>query len=212
MTSTSWTTSSPARLRAAAALALAAALGATPPAGTNEAQAVIRATIDAVLGVLRDGALSDGDKLDRIETIVEGRFDFQRMAKLVLGRNRRKLSAEQQAEFADEFRRHLSLTYGRRINRFSDETVELRGHVEHANGDVTIQTVIVGGEADGATIAYRMRERDGSWYAIDLIIEDVSLIANFRSQIQEIVTSKGPGELIRVLREKNERAAQEPPG
>jgi ABC-type transporter MlaC component len=37
---------------------------------------------------------------------------------------------------------------------------------------------------------------------IDVIIEGVSLISNFRAQIQEIVSSKGVDHLIETLRAK----------
>ena len=56
-------------------------------------------------------------------------------------------------------------------------------------------------------VAYRMRNNDGKWRAIDVIVEGVSMIANFRSQIQEIVSSKGADQLIVTLREKNSRDA-----
>jgi phospholipid transport system substrate-binding protein len=52
---------------------------------------------------------------------------------------------------------------------------------------------------------YRMRDRDGEWYAIDVVIEGVSMIANFRSQVQEIVSQRGADGLIEALREKNDR-------
>jgi phospholipid transport system substrate-binding protein len=54
-----------------------------------------------------------------------------------------------------------------------------------------------------------MRARDDSWYVIDVIIEGVSLISNFRSQVQEIVSANGPSRLIEILREKNEKEAQQ---
>ena len=48
-----------------------------------------------------------------------------------------------------------------------------------------------------------MRKRDGKWYAIDVVVEGVSLISNFRSQVQEILNNKGADRLIETLREKN---------
>jgi phospholipid transport system substrate-binding protein len=62
---------------------------------------------------------------------------------------------------------------------------------------------VVGGAADGARLDYRMRARDGEWKVIDVVIERISLISNFRSQIQEVVSSEGPERVIEILREKN---------
>ena len=51
---------------------------------------------------------------------------------------------------------------------------------------------------------YRLRKRDAAWHAIDVITESVSLISNFRTQTQEIISKAGPQGLIERLREKND--------
>ena len=199
-------TSSGAALLVAALLA-AGVLAAEPSAaaGASDAQATIERVVSRALAVLRDRALSETEKQQRIEVIATERFDFERISKLVLARNWKKLNPEQRTAFTDEFRRHLSLTYGRRLGSFSDEDVQVGGVLDHSNGDVTVKTRIVGGEANGVTMNYRMRDRDGEWYAIDVVIEGVSMIANFRSQVQEIVSQRGADGLIEALREKNDR-------
>ena len=179
----------------------------------SSAKLAVREVVDRALEVLRDESLSQAQRRQKIQHIASERFDFKRISKLVLARNWKKLSPEQRDEFLVEFKQHLSLTYGRRLARFSNETVDVGDVVEHSNGDVTVKSKIVGGEANGVRLDYRMRERDGEWYAIDLIIENISMIANFRSQIQEIVSSRGPGGLIDGLREKNQKEVQlEPKG
>ncbi len=179
-------------------------------AGLNpeSAKLAVREVVDQALEVLRDKSLSQAQRRQKIQDIASERFDFKRISKLVLARNWKKLSPEQRDEFLVEFKQHLSLTYGRRLARFSSETVEIGDVVEHSNGDVTVRSKIVGGQADGVTLDYRMRERDGEWFAIDLIIENVSMIANFRSQIQEIVSARGADGLIDDLRKKNQKEAQ----
>ncbi len=47
-----------------------------------------------------------------------------------------------------------------------------------------------------------MRKGDHGWRGIDVIIEGVSLVQNFRSQAQEIVSNEGPDGLIKKLRAK----------
>jgi phospholipid transport system substrate-binding protein len=44
---------------------------------------------------------------------------------------------------------------------------------------------------------------DGQWKIIDVIVEGVSLVSNFRSQFQDIVANGGPDKLITLLKEKN---------
>lgn len=201
------------KLRASTFVMLLGALLAAPhgaaamPEGDGTATAAAKAglslAIDEVLLVLRNSNSDTDGKLDRLQEITDRRFNFPRMSKLVLGRNRRKLSDEQQVEFEREFRRHLTVTYGQRIESFGGEKIEIGAARLERNGEVTVKTKLVGGSADGILIDYRLREREGSWQIIDIIIEGVSLVQNFRAQIQEIVSSKGADQLIVVLREKN---------
>ncbi len=193
-----------------APLLLAGAVAAAPVANPEQATAAARntlsETVDEVLEVLRNPE-TDTDtnaRLLHLEEITDRRFDFSRMTKLVLGRNRKKLSEEQQVEFQQEFKRHLTITYGRRIESFAEEQIEIGAARLERNGDVTVKTKIVGGSADGLLVDYRLRESDGSWGIIDVVIEGVSLVQNFRAQIQDIVSSKGADQLIAELRAKNE--------
>ncbi|MBW2414128.1 MAG: ABC transporter substrate-binding protein [Deltaproteobacteria bacterium] len=205
MTSTtSKTTSRPPSI---AAIALGLGLAAVLLAGetrAEDARAVVQRGADDVLVILRDDSLSLDQKREKIEDIAYDTFDFERMSKLALARSYKKLDADQRVQFKEEFKRHLALTYGRSLETYSDEGIAIGNTREHKNGDVTVLGKVVGGKHDGATIDWRMRTRDDTWKVIDVIIEGVSLIANFRSQVQEIVKSRGPAALIMQLRDKND--------
>ena len=73
-------------------------------------------------------------------------------------------------------------------------------------GIVRVNTKIQGGSADGVSIDYRVHQPADQWLVVDVIIEGVSLVTNYRSQIQEIVSSRGVDSLISQLRQKNEGA------
>jgi len=169
----------------------------------DDAKSVVEATIAEALEVLRDDGLSSPAKRGKLEELAYQRFDFERMSRLVLARSWKKLSEQQRTDFEAEFKRHLALTYGRNLESYADEDLVVGDLREHSNGDITVQSMVVGGSNDGARVDYRMRERDGKWYAIDVIVEGVSLISNFRSQVQEIINNKGADHLIETLREKN---------
>jgi phospholipid transport system substrate-binding protein len=204
------------RSRAALALAVlllssAALARAAEPDEVTEAKASFQKTVDDTLAILNDKSLANDVRLQKLENIAIERFDFPRMSQLVLGKNRSQLSPEQQREFEEEFRRSLSLTYGKRLETYtSNEKIEIGDGRLEANKDVTVRTRISGGSApaDGVQIDYRLRQSDGKWLVIDVIPEGVSLIQNFRSQVQEIVTQKGVSQLIQTLHDKNESRRQ----
>ena len=196
------------RLRpAVAALAAAAALlplaAAADPAVRSEPVQMIQETVDEVLAVLGDSALSSEEKRSRLEELARARFDFQTMARLVLARNWRRFSKPQQEEFVEEFKNFLAHSYGDRIDRFNDEKIEVTGERQEPRGDVTVSARIVGGEYNDAVFDYRLRRRDGHWRVIDIKIEGISLVFNYRDQFKAVVSRSGPEGLLKRLREKN---------
>ena len=173
------------------------------PAATETPTAVIQQTTDAVLAVLANKSLSVAQKRQQIEQIVYAHFDFETLSRLVLARNWRRLSPEQQHEFVEQFKKHLSLTYGKNVETYDNERATITGDHADPGGDWTVKTKILRPGAADIDVAYRLRKEGGEWKVIDVIIEGVSLVANYRSQFQDIVSSQGPAKLIELLREKN---------
>ena len=169
-------------------------------------RAVVEEITKAALDVLGNKSFSVEDKRQRLEAIVYAHVDFDTMSRLVLARNWGQLSPAQQAEFVNLFKEHLSMTYGRNIENYKNERVEIVGDREEPRGDWTVKTKIVrGGGASDVLVDYRLRKDGAAWRVIDIVIERVSLVSNFRSQFQEIVSQGGPTKLLDVLREKNAR-------
>lgn len=181
-------------------LGLAGTSGASAP---SEVRQQVRGTLDEVLAVLGDASLSDEQRREKVEAIAFAQFDFDTMARLVLARNWKKLSQEERETFVVEFKHLLSRSYGTRLDRFSNERVEVTGEQEEPRGDVTVMTRVVGGKYDDARVHFRMRKRPEGWRAIDVVIEGVSLVANYRSQFADVMSRSGVAGLLEQMREKN---------
>ena len=194
-------------------LCLLLALGLLGPAAANAAEptaaarAVMDETVDGVLAILGDDALDTPGKRQAIEAIARERFDFETMAKLVLKRDWKKFSDEQRVAFVDAFRSYLAASYGNRITRYDQEAVDMVGERLEKRGDVTVLTRIAGGEADGVALDYRLRRGEEEWRVIDVVIEGISLVSNFRSQFADVLNEGGPTLLLEKLQEKNAESA-----
>jgi phospholipid transport system substrate-binding protein len=167
---------------------------------------VVEEITTAALDVLGNKSLSVEDKRQRLEAIVYSHVDFDTMSRLVLARNWSQFSPAQQADFVKLFKEHLSMTYGRNIENYKNERVQVVGDREEARGDWTVKSKILrGGGANDILVDYRLRKEGDAWRIIDIIIERVSLVSNFRSQFQEIIGQGGPTKVLDLLREKNAR-------
>jgi phospholipid transport system substrate-binding protein len=204
--STKTTSSTATRRSALAALLLTLALGLGGRAGAAEQSPsqVVDGLANRVIPILQDKSLSSEQKREHIEQIAYEAMDFDTLSKLVLARNWSKFSPAQQQEFVAEFKRHLSVTYGRNVDNYKNEKVKILNEREEGRGDVTVQTKILrGGGSDDVIVDYRLRQRGGEWKIIDVIVEGVSLVSNFRSQFQDIVAQGGPDRLLVLIKEKN---------
>jgi phospholipid transport system substrate-binding protein len=190
-------------MRILIALALLALPGSTVAQAASAPEVVVEQMAGQALEVLRDKSLDTTAKRGRLEEIVYRNIDFETLSKLVMARNWRKLSPSQKQEFMREFKKHLSTTYGNNVDNYRNESVKILGQREEKRGDVTVKSKIVRGGTDDVIVDYRLRQRDGDWRIIDVVVEGVSLVANFRSQFQDIMSNGGADRLLELLREKN---------
>lgn len=173
------------------------------PALTSAPRELIDETAGKIVAILARKQDTSEQRISEIEQIAYEIFDFTTMSKLVLARNWRKLDKEKRGEFVREFRRHLSRTYGSRLDRYDQEEVVVYGTQVEPRNDVSVKTRIVGGQFDQAEISYRLRNRKDQWRIIDVVIEGVSLVSNYRSQFAEVLNSGTIDDLLAKLRDKN---------
>jgi phospholipid transport system substrate-binding protein len=176
----------------------------TAVGATDTPRGVVEELANAAVSILGDKSLSTDVKKHKIEDVVYTHVDFDTLARLILARNWQQFSDQQKQEFIQEFKKHLSMTYGKSVDNYKNEKAFITADREEARGDWTVQTKIVRGGPDDIQVDYRLRKNGaGEWKIIDVIIEGVSLVSTFRSQIQEAVSQGGPENAIKLLHEKN---------
>ncbi len=186
-------------------LLLVPSLGGSAPTPPKE---IVETTARTALDILNNGDMPSKEKIDKLEKLFLSTVDYPTITRLVLGRNWRNLSEAQLDEFSEEFKRHLSTTYGRNLDNYTKLEIEVVGEREEPRGDRTVKTHIKRPNAEAVLVDYRMRNREDAWKIIDVIIEGVSMVSNFRSQFQEVISNGGADRLIELLREKNDASVE----
>ncbi len=182
---------------------VATAAGSLDPSG---ATALVQTTVEEVLVILHDEKLDSAGRRSRIEKLALERFDFTTMSQLVVARYWRQFTPGEKQAFVREFKAFLARTYGERIDLYSNEEVEVVGRTPAPRGDVKVTTRVVGGDYDGAKVEYRLRAKDEGWRVIDVKVEGISLVLNYRDQFKSVLSRGGPQNLIEQLRKKNAEA------
>jgi phospholipid transport system substrate-binding protein len=194
----------------------AAQAGGASTATAPAARGTIEKLMQQVVTALRDAKLSREDKRTKVRQLADENIDFETLGRLAMGANWRNLTEAQRGEYNKEFRVHVINTYAHITDEYTDEDLVVGTDNAEARNDWTVQTRIMGLK-DGvrqeiAKVDYRLRQKEGRWMIIDVTIDGVSLMANFRSQFQDIMTNGGIDRLLKLLREKNATGAAAPVG
>lgn len=191
-------------------LCVPAAPGLAAPATDPGAREAVGKTVDEVLAVLGDPKLDREARRARITDIAYARFDFPTISKLVLARYWKRFDAAQREAFQKEFKSFLARRYGDKLDQYEHETVAITGERAEKRGDVTVATQIKSPKANAPILVdYRMRKTGGEWRVIDVKIEGISLVSNYRDQFHEVLSNGGPDKLLAQLRERNAAGATE---
>jgi phospholipid transport system substrate-binding protein len=150
--------------------------------------------------------MNDATKKHQIKGIISEHFDFRAMSSRVLATNWKQATSTQRGRFTSLFKELLSNTYWRKISGYQDETVEYVGERLRTENLATVNTVIKTSTLD-IPVDYKLYRRNDDWYAYDVVIEQVSLVRNYRGSFQTIVHDAGIDGLIQQLETKVARSS-----
>ena len=173
-------------------------------AGPTEA---IKQTTDKILSIVTDPDLKSSSKTAEREKLirqaVDERFNWEEMARRSLATHWAKRTAEERKEFVPLFADLLERTYMKKVEDYSGEKVLYER--ETKEGDyATVRVKIVTKKNKDIPVEYRLKKEGNDWLIYDVSIEGVSLVNNYRTQFNSIITQSSYENLIKRLKEKVE--------
>ena len=137
----------------------------------------------------------------KIEEEVASFFDFSEFSSRTVGPRWSSFTPEQRRNFIEAFKSLLKATYLDRVDGYSGEKVAYLGEQVSSKGDrVEVRTTLSMKGNKVMPVNYRMLPKGGSWVVYDVIIENISLVMNYRTQFQQLLLKDSPEALIaRIL-------------
>jgi phospholipid transport system substrate-binding protein len=164
----------------------------------------IKATVDNAVGLLRDSRdkpLSAKERRDQLREILFTRFDFSEMARRALGAHWRRRTAAEQQEFVQLFTDLLERQYAGIIESYTDEKIVYIS--ERTDGTFAeVNSKIITAKGQELAINYKAQLIGQEWKVYDVVAEEISLVNNFRSQFNRVISSSSYDELVRRLKER----------
>jgi phospholipid transport system substrate-binding protein len=179
---------------------------------------VIKTGLDQVIAVFNDQQMPLNQRRDKLRSMSLAYFDFDSMAKSVLGYHWRNLAPGQRNQFVPLFTQFIQDAY---LSKMEEATVEkIREEAKTANVKFIKQTyfssdyaevfstVALEDQNDPLQVNYLMHQDDGQWRVYDVTVDAISLIANYRNQFNRIINNEGYPKLIADLQAKREQLQQ----
>ena len=169
---------------------------------------LVRKTAEDVLFAIKaDEEIQKGNK-EKIYKLAEEKilpnFDFEKVARLVLGRAWRSASDDQKKDFIIEFRTLLLKTYAVALSKYKNQKIEFKPtRMSDSDEIVIVKSEIIQSVAQPIRVNYALSKSTGKWLVFDIVIEGVSLVTNYRSQFSSVIRKNGMDTLIKRLAKKN---------
>jgi phospholipid transport system substrate-binding protein len=165
----------------------------------------VQSNVNKVLEVLRDPKLKAASaketEKEKLRLIYERMFDDVELSKRTLAKNWNSLSVTQRQEFVLLFRQVLEKAYIDKILAYTDEKIVFDRETMVSGTQAEVQTRIITASKE-IPISYRVLLKDGAWKVYDVVIENVSLVLNYRTQFNDILAKNKPEQLLEILRKK----------
>jgi phospholipid transport system substrate-binding protein len=177
----------------------------TAPAQAGPALDQLKSQIDRVIKTLEDPAIRKDETQRRaaVRKIAEDIFDFPETAKRSLARHWQPRTPAERDEFVQLFADLLERSYISKIELYGGEKIVYVSDVVDGEQAV-VRTQILTKNGTQVPVDYRMLKKGDKWLVYDVIIEGVSLVANYRTQFNKIIQTSSYPELVKKMKAKKD--------
>ena len=146
-----------------------------------------------------------------IDDLIIPVVDLQSMGKLILGKHWKTATPEQQTQFITEFKSMLIRTYAKSITNYGDAKVTVLPNNKPQGRFYSVNTELDLGSGAPLNVAYIFRKKEEAWKIIDLSVDGLSLVKNFRTSFTHEISETSLEALIeRIANTNTEQDITEP--
>lgn len=201
---------------AVSAVALVWAFAGQEAAASPAPTAVVRTLIEDVRAILDDPALQGAERTEaregKIRELLASRFNLAAMAAEALGEHLAARTEAERREFLLLFGDLFTRAYTRLVVTFLGEATVEYGAGEVRDGTARVETGVLNRRGERLPVAYRLMRAGEGWELRDVIIDDVSIVENYRVQFHKIISASSYEALVKRLRTRREEvSAGSPP-
>lgn len=144
-----------------------------------------------------------------VDTYLLPAADFTMMTRMTVGPKWRQTSPEQKQRLEKGFQELLIRVYSGALTNVTDERCELRpARRQSAADEMVIRTLLKSSGKNDIGIDYRIyRNKAGAWKVVDVNVEGIWMVENYRSQFASVLSQDGINGLITMLETRTDELA-----
>ncbi len=168
----------------------------------------VKTELDHLTGIVKDPALQEKTREEVRKSMVKERivrwFDLQEMARRSLASHWTKRSVEQRKDFVELFGDLFVESYTTLVvDHLGDQQVTYLS--EKIDGrDTIVNTKFLSKRNEPTFVDFALLRRGNAWVPYDVVIDEVSIVGNYRTQFDKIIRDKSYEELVKKMRLKRE--------
>jgi phospholipid transport system substrate-binding protein len=139
---------------------------------------------------------------EKARQLVFARFDFSEMTKRSLGAHWKSMDQREQREFIAAFTQRLLVFYGKSVRSTGNEKIEFTREVRDGQ-QASVESKVISSNGDQTPIDYRLHDVNGQWMVYDVVIDNVSLVNNYRSQFERVIAKSSVQDLLRRMKNQD---------
>ena len=176
---------------------------------------VIQTTMQRVVAILQDPAYQDPEqseeRIKKVRELALPQFDSREIAKRTLGIHWRDRTEEEREEFIKLFIDLVEKAYSSTLDRYRGDTEFFfdREHIDGTYAEVDSR-ITVPSLNKTFSLNYRLHLVDGRWLIYDVVIENVSMVRNYRTQFNRIINKSSYESLVQSIQSKLKQLAASP--
>jgi phospholipid transport system substrate-binding protein len=165
----------------------------------------IRGVVTKAIQILKEPGMKSNDQrkeiVGRLEKIVDPVFDFREMAKRSLGIHWRDLTPQERQEFVPLFKDFLNKIYVGKLGLYNGGKVLFTGETVGTNY-AEVDTQVGARNGDQVPVVYMLKRMGGDWKVYDVVVDNVNIDNNYRSQFDRVIYSSSYQELVKRIKQR----------
>ncbi len=166
------------------------ALGATT-GNSSDAAGFVQQMVGQATDSMRNTALSDGERDQRIVVLLQTDFDLHEIARFVLGRYWTTANETERQTFDSLFPRWVLKTYSARLKQLCDQSIKVTGSRMDDGTNATVTSEIANGSGSPVKIDWRLGDHGAGFKVTDISVEGVSLLLSQREEVASVISRTG---------------------